>query len=46
MTAAVPAWKLAQLLDSGLLADHRKGIEQQVKEHEAKNPTSREHGQP
>jgi hypothetical protein len=38
MAAVVPAWKLADLLDSGPLAEHRRDIERQVMEHEAKNP--------
>jgi hypothetical protein len=38
MAAAVPAWKLAELLDSGPLADHRRDVERQVMEYEAKNP--------
>lgn len=39
MAAAVPAWKLAELLDIGMLADHREKIEQEVREFEAKNPS-------
>jgi hypothetical protein len=38
MAAVIPAWKLAELLDSGPLAQHRKEVEREVMEYEAKNP--------
>lgn len=38
MAAAVPAWRLAELLDAGPLAAHRETVEREVREFEAKNP--------
>ncbi len=39
MAAVVPAWKLAQLLDEGPLASHRKQIAELVLADRAKNPS-------
>ena len=38
LAPVVPAWKLAEILDTGPLAENRKEIERQVMEHEEKNP--------
>ena len=42
MMGVVPVWKLAELLDTGPIAEHRKKVEKTVMEHQKKNPpTSR-----
>lgn len=38
LAPVVPAWKLAEILDTGPLAENRKEIERQVMENEEKNP--------
>ena len=38
MMAAVPAWKLAELLDSEELSSERRGLAQSIRDEEAKNP--------
>jgi hypothetical protein len=38
MAVAVPAWKLAELLDYAPLAEHRKEMERQIMEYENNNP--------